>query len=145
MCSNNQYTDTDHRILFFHIHEPLIHGYTIPLFHVLVSSLHEHSYTLDTIISCIVILLYYHCSDTYQYQHYMNTLEHGTQDTVIAHYYCMYLWTYDTDPMLHRYYYYNHISLLHRLTCMHAVIAFIFLLVHVTQIIVTWRSRIPVT
>ena len=55
------------------------------------------------------------------------------------HCYCMYLWTYDTDSAVHRYYYYNHISLLHRLTCMHVMIVFVFLLLLVTWIITTRR------
>jgi len=67
-----------HMTLLFHVHELLIHGYSTALFHVLVSSLHEHSCTLDTIISCTVTLLHYHYSDTYYYQHYMDTSGHGT-------------------------------------------------------------------
>ena len=73
----------------------------------------------------------------------MATPGHGTQlshvDTCFTvHCYCMYLRTYATDLVLHRYFYYNHISLLHRLTYMYAMIVFVFLLLHVIWIIVTW-------
>ena len=109
------------------------------------------TWILDTVISCASIIVtrtllysrHYHfmyCNTVALslFWHVLLPTVHGYSRTgdirhcyrtwihVTEHCYCMYLWTYDTDPILHRYYYYNHISLLHRLTCVYVMITFVF-------------------